>query len=291
MGNVGTGELGKTFIGKGIGSSPSFVSIGTSSGLTAHGVVLAQGNNAFVATAPGVANQSYVSNGAAADPSWQLVPLATGTTGTLAVANGGTSAVSMTDHGVLIGHGNSAITATAAGTAGQVLTSNGAGSDPTYQAAVYVSPTPIVLAALSVGLSNATGDGTGLTPLIFDNALVNVGSAYNATTGIFTAPTTGNYMVACNIMYNNLNAAHSWGEIVFNKPIGGDYTKAVINPGLVATTIAGYTSVASIVLSGIVTLLAAQQFRINTVVYSGTKTVGIQPITFGMETALSIYKI
>ena len=229
MGNVGTGELGEPLIGTGVGSSPSFAPIGTSSGLTNHGVVLAQGNNAFVASS--------------------------------------------------------------AGTAGYVLTSNGAGADPTFKVAAPVSTTPIVLAALSVGLSNATGDGTGLAPLIFDNALVNVGGAYNATTGIFTAPTTGNYMVACNIMYNNLNAAHTWGEMIFNKPIGGDYTKVVINPGLVATTYTGYTSVASIVLSGIVTLLATQQFRINTTVYSGTKTVGIQPITFGMETSLTIYKV
>jgi len=52
---------------------------------------------------------------------------------TLGVANGGTGATTLTSHGVLIGNGTSAIAATSAGTSGQVLTSNGASSDPTFQ--------------------------------------------------------------------------------------------------------------------------------------------------------------
>lgn len=51
----------------------------------------------------------------------------------LAVADGGTGASTFTDAGVLIGNGTGAIQATSAGTAGQVLTSNGAGVDPTFQ--------------------------------------------------------------------------------------------------------------------------------------------------------------
>lgn len=50
----------------------------------------------------------------------------------------GTSAVTanaVTEHGVLIGGSSNAVGSTAVGTAGQVLTSNGAGSDPTFQAA------------------------------------------------------------------------------------------------------------------------------------------------------------
>lgn len=49
------------------------------------------------------------------------------------VANGGTGAVTLTAHGVLIGNGTSAVNVTAAGTAGQVLTSNGGSADPTFQ--------------------------------------------------------------------------------------------------------------------------------------------------------------
>lgn len=55
--------------------------------------------------------------------------------GTLAVADGGTGATSLTNHGVVIGQATSAVHVTSAGTAGQVLTSNGASADPTFQAA------------------------------------------------------------------------------------------------------------------------------------------------------------
>lgn len=51
----------------------------------------------------------------------------------ITVADGGTGAATFTDAGVLIGNGTGAIQVTGAGTAGQILTSNGAGVDPTFQ--------------------------------------------------------------------------------------------------------------------------------------------------------------
>lgn len=51
----------------------------------------------------------------------------------LSVANGGTGVSSLTDHGVLLGSGSGAVSVTGTGTSGQVLTSNGASSDPTFQ--------------------------------------------------------------------------------------------------------------------------------------------------------------
>ena len=53
----------------------------------------------------------------------------------IAVADGGTGVSTLGDAGVLIGNGTGAIQVTGAGTSGQVLTSNGAGVDPTFQAA------------------------------------------------------------------------------------------------------------------------------------------------------------
>ena len=52
----------------------------------------------------------------------------------LPVASGGTGVATFTDAGVLIGNGTGAVQVTTAGTSGQVLTSNGAGVDPTFQA-------------------------------------------------------------------------------------------------------------------------------------------------------------
>jgi len=57
-----------------------------------------------------------------------------GLTTPLSVAQGGIGAATLGDAGVLVGNGTGAVQATAAGTAGQVLTSNGAGVDPTFQA-------------------------------------------------------------------------------------------------------------------------------------------------------------
>lgn len=74
------------------------------------------------------------------------VPAAGSTlTDTATVAKGGTGDTTLGTNGVLIGEGTSAVAVTGAGTAGQVLTSNGAGVDPTFQTAG-----PIVLSVKNV---------------------------------------------------------------------------------------------------------------------------------------------
>lgn len=72
MANVGSGAAGKTLIGTGNGASPTFATIGTDSGLTAHGVVIAEGNGAFTATSAGSSGQVLISNGTT-DPTFQPV--------------------------------------------------------------------------------------------------------------------------------------------------------------------------------------------------------------------------
>ena len=52
----------------------------------------------------------------------------------LPVASGGTGLATLTNHGVVIGQATAALAITGAGTAGQVLTSNGASADPTFAA-------------------------------------------------------------------------------------------------------------------------------------------------------------
>lgn len=64
-----------------------------------------------------------------------IINLVTQVTGILGVSNGGTGASTLTAHAVLLGEGTSPIAFASPGVAGTVLTSNGAGSDPTFQAA------------------------------------------------------------------------------------------------------------------------------------------------------------
>lgn len=77
---------------------------------------------------------ALISGGVGAAPSWGKIGLTTHVSGTLPIANGGTNSTSTpTAGGAGYGDG-SALKFTAAGSAGQVLTSNGA-SAPTWAAA------------------------------------------------------------------------------------------------------------------------------------------------------------
>lgn len=86
------------------------------------------------------------------------------------VSQGGTGATTFTDAGVMIGNGTGALQVTTAGTSGQVLTSNGAGVDPTFQTL-----------SISTGLSN-----NGLKSGALYQGL---GLFYSGTAGTFAANT------------------------------------------------------------------------------------------------------
>ena len=75
-------------------------------------------------------NLSAAASGANSD-----ITSLTGLTTDLTVAQGGTGAGTFADNGILYGNGTGAIAATAVGSATHVLTSNGAGVAPTFQAA------------------------------------------------------------------------------------------------------------------------------------------------------------
>ena len=78
LGNSNVGTDGQVLTAN-MGADPSFDNIGTKSGLTAHGVVIAEGTAAFHATAVGVAGQILTSNGPGIDPTFQSAGGAGGT--------------------------------------------------------------------------------------------------------------------------------------------------------------------------------------------------------------------
>tara|TARA_R110000787_G_scaffold277073_1_gene386189 strand:+ start:53 stop:1045 length:993 start_codon:yes stop_codon:yes gene_type:complete len=80
--------------------------------------------------------------GAAARGANSDITSLTGLTTDLTVAQGGTGAGTFATKGVLYGNGTSAIGATAVGSNGQVLTSNGSGSAPTFQTISAGFPAP-----------------------------------------------------------------------------------------------------------------------------------------------------
>lgn len=84
---------------------------------------------------------------------------------TLAVTKGGTNVATLAAHGVVIGNGASAVNVTGAGTSGQVLTSNGAAADPTFQASAGTYKNGTTSYDVSTASGNQTiAHGLGVTP-------------------------------------------------------------------------------------------------------------------------------
>jgi hypothetical protein len=139
------------------------------------------------------------------------LPLTTGVTGTLPVANGGTGATTLTANNVLIGNGTSAVQTVSPSTSGNVLASNGtawASSAPLYlgvgQTWASVSRStgvnytntgtkPIVVSVFSTNYPGGwqiTVDGVAATgwfgnsslSTIGGNVIVPPGSVYNIST-------------------------------------------------------------------------------------------------------------
>lgn len=134
--------------------------------LPAHAVLVSEGAAAVAAVGPGASGLPLVGQGAAADPAFAA----------LGVAGGGTGQIALTAHAVLLGEGAGAVSGASPGAAGQVLTSNGPSSDPTFQApsstrtapqvTVYTGgsgtyPPPSGVLYLEVELAGGGGGGSG----------------------------------------------------------------------------------------------------------------------------------
>lgn len=134
----------------------------------------------------------------------------------LAVGNGGTGASTLTSKGILYGNGTSAIGATAAGTSGQLLKSQGS-SGPTW-----VSQSDIVAGKASVLQTSRT---ISLTGAVTGSTTFNGGADASITTSISlaTGDTSGHVKIAgTNIKVKNINNAAY--KDVTTKPTYGSST-------------------------------------------------------------------
>jgi Concanavalin A-like lectin/glucanases superfamily len=117
----------------------------------------------------------------------------------VAVANGGTGGSSFTPHGVLVGEGSSAIAATGTGTSGQVLTSNGASSDPTFQTISSGSGTVTTTGSPASGNLAKFSGATSITNGDLSGDVTTSGSVATTLVNIPDGTTQAGKVVATNI--------------------------------------------------------------------------------------------
>lgn len=234
-------------------------------GLTNHNVLVGAGTTTITKVPPSATSGvPLISQGAAADPAF----------GTAVVAGGGTGDTSFTAYAVICGgttSTNPLQSVSGVGTTGQVLTSNGANMLPTWQAGSVA--TSLVFAYLSAATTNdKTGDATDYT-IIFDTAPLNVGTAYNVATGLFTAPATGVYMFQTSILAQNIGAAHTLGsiQIQFTTPSMASLQSGINSPAAVRSN-GDFTS---FLVSGIASMVANQTAQVVLNIGGSTKTIGV----------------
>jgi hypothetical protein len=190
----------------------------------------------------GVTGTLAIGNGGTGSTSTTYCSLTTNVTGTLPVANGGTGVASATAYALLAGGTTTTgpfQSIASVGTAGQVLTSNGAGALPTFQAA-------------GGGVTTISFGSTGLTPSTATSGAVSVAGTLGATNGgtgqssyavgdlLFASTTTALSKLADVATGNALisggvGVAPSYGKIGLTTHVSG--TLPVANGGTGSTTI------------------------------------------------------
>lgn len=153
----------------------------------------------------------------------------------------------------------------------------------------YIGPYPLPVVGGGTGLTsavafsaylntptanNVTGDGTAAT-VVFDTALLNLGTGYAVGTGIFTAPVTGNYLFSSTVLLNNLAAGHTSGTLSFTASLSSTPTTwiaASLNPK--AQAVSSGTSSGIVGASTILAMTAADTIKIVVTISGSTKTVG-----------------
>lgn len=182
---------------------------------------------------------------------------------------------------------NSQVSSLGFGTSTQVLTSNGPGVSPSWQAAGgggFGSPT-----YFSAYRSTPQSlPGNTMTQVVFDTTIANVGSAYSTSTGFFTAPVTGFYGFSGTIMVSPIGVGITTLDLGFLGSVYGT-TSFQIDSAAFATS-GQYQAT----FSWNIPMTAGDTLGVNiyaTGVASSTINGGALGATFNSQTLFSGYRI
>ncbi len=152
--------------------------------------------------------------------------------GTAVVAGGGTGQVTLTNHGVLIGQATSAIAATTAGSAGQVLQSGGASADPAYSTATFpgtATGTGTLLRADGtnwVATTSTYPNTNAVSTLLYASSANVMGALTTANNGTLVTSNSGVPSILAgpgttgNILQSNAAAAPSFSTATYPSTAG-----------------------------------------------------------------------
>jgi hypothetical protein len=153
------------------------------------------------------------------------------TTGVVGFTGTGFTATPVTQYDVIVGGSTSStLSSVGPGSAGQVLRSGGNAANPAYSTATYpatagtsgnvltsdgtnwnsTAPASLVgfSANASANISNVSGDGTQYQ-ILFDQTSLDTASAFNTSTGLYTFPNTGLWLITGLFFPFNLGVGHT----------------------------------------------------------------------------------
>lgn len=197
----------------------------TANAVTQYYTLVAGASNAVGAIAPSATSGiPYISQGSASNPTF----------GTAVVAGGGTGQTTLTNHGVLVGAGTSAISQTAVGATNTVLLGN-TGADPSFGQVpngalvnnsitlsngnnITITGSPVALG----GTATINVSGTTNNSLLLGNSTGSIASLGVATNGQIPIGSTGTTPVLATITAGaNITVTNGAGAITIAASSGG----------------------------------------------------------------------